>query len=173
MTHPPDISERWVILGRVTGLYGVRGWVRVASYTDPLTNLLRYAPLYLQQGATRQRVQVAERQTRPPDLLLRFEQVTDRTAAAALLTADVVIPRAQLPSLPAGEYYWADFYGLAVVTTQGVPLGQVSSILETPANAVLVVQGERERLLPLLIGSVITEVDLAQQRLVVDWDPEF
>ncbi len=160
-------------MGRVTGLFGVRGWVRVVSYTDPPANLLRYTPLYLRQGAERQVVQIAERQLRSQEILLRFAQIADRAAAAALLKGELVIARSQLPPLPSGEYYWTDLYGLAVTTTQGIALGRVSDIMETPANAVLVVQGERERLLPLLLGSVVLDVDLTQQRMTVDWDPEF
>jgi len=78
-----------------------------------------------------------------------------------------------LPAPAAGEYYWADLVGLKVVTTEGVELGQVEHMMATGANDVMVVKGERERLLPFLPGRFVNEVDLAGGRIVVDWDPDF
>ena len=85
----------------------------------------------------------------------------------------VVIERAQLPPVETGEYYWADLEGLSVVTTQGVNLGVVDYLLETGANDVLVVKGDRERLIPFLRDQTIKSVDLTQSQIIVDWDPDF
>jgi 16S rRNA processing protein RimM len=145
----------------------------VVSYTDPPANLLSYTPLYLQQGEERQLIQLAEKQVRAKDLRVRLEGITDRTAAVACLGAELVVPRSQLPPLPPGEYYWVDLQGLQVHTQTGVSLGKVTEVFDTPANAVLVVQGERERLLPLVLGTVVLDVDLAQGLMRVDWDPDF
>jgi 16S rRNA processing protein RimM len=78
-----------------------------------------------------------------------------------------------LPPAPEGEYYWTDLIGLTVINREGVTLGQVDHLLETGANDVLVVKGERERLIPFLLELVVLEVDLAQRMLRVDWEEDF
>ena len=78
-----------------------------------------------------------------------------------------------MPALESGEYYWADLMGLEVSTRQGDILGVVEKILETGANDVLVIRGEREHLVPYVPGQYVLSVDLAASVMVVDWDPEF
>ncbi len=105
-------------------------------------------------------------------LIARLEGCTDRDQAHALIGAEIAIDLAQLPALGAGEYYWAQLEGLRVVNLQGVELGRVSHLLETGANDVLVVKGEREHLIPY-IGAVIRAVDTEAGLIRVDWDPDF
>jgi len=87
--------------------------------------------------------------------------------------AEVWIARSSLPAAAPGEYYWADLEGLAVATVEGVDLGVVDHLVATGANDVLVVQGERQRLIPFVTGQFVVSIDLAARRIVVDWDPEF
>jgi 16S rRNA processing protein RimM len=103
----------------------------------------------------------------------RFEGIEDRDAAAGLIGAEIAVPREQLPPAEAGEYYWVDLVGLEVVTSEGESLGHVDHLLETGAHDVLVVAGERERLIPYTPGVHVLEVDLDGGRIVVEWDPEF
>jgi 16S rRNA processing protein RimM len=102
-----------------------------------------------------------------------LEGIDSRELAAQWINHEVAVRCEQLLPLNEGEYYWADLIGLRVVTKEGVELGQVERLLETGANDVLVVQGERERLIPFLTGLVVKQVDLAQGLLTVDWDPDF
>ena len=104
----PDLVE----VGRITGLYGVRGWVRVASFTDPVTNLLDYNPWYLERGGRRECFEVLEGKPHGAGLVVHLERCPQREDAAALVGAGVAIPRAALPALEEGEYYWADLLGL-------------------------------------------------------------
>jgi 16S rRNA processing protein RimM len=90
-----------------------------------------------------------------------------------LIDCDIAVQREQLPALESGEYYWTDLQGLRVVNLEGVELGVVSHLFETGANDVLVVRGERERLIPYTTGEAIQEVDLDHGQITVDWDPEF
>jgi len=158
-----------VVLGRITGVYGVRGWVRVFSETDPRENVLRYSPWYV-DGEPRQ---VAEGRRHGKGLVARLKGCEDRDQAAALMGREIVIRRDQLPPPSADEFYWADLEGLRVETVDGVSLGNVSHLLATGANDVLVVRGERERLLPFVWEQVITDVDFDAGLIRVDWDPEF
>jgi 16S rRNA processing protein RimM len=168
-----DDAEGLVVLGRVSGLYGVRGWVKVFSFTEPRDRILGYSPWLLREsGAWRERVVTAGR-PQGKGLVAALEGVTDRDQARLLMGAEIAVRPEQLPELEEGEYYWRDLIGLQVATTAGADLGTVTGLLETGANDVLVVRGERERLVPFLPGRVVTAVDLAAGTLTVDWDPDF
>ncbi len=112
-------------------------------------------------------------------LIARLEGITDRNMAAALVGQDIGVPRDQLPQSGGGEFYWRDLIGLRVFQSEGADLGKVVKMLETGANDVLVVRGDsnsldrRERLIPWLPGDVVTDVNLAEGHLTVDWDPDF
>ncbi len=165
---------RQLVVGRISGLFGVRGWVKIYSWTEPRENILEY-PVWLirtPRGEWQPR-RLAEGQRHGKGVIARLESVEDRDQAALLMGAEIAIPREELPELPEGEYYWCDLEGLAVETPDGVPLGRVQRLMETGANDVLVVRGDRERLIPWIMGDVIREVDLQSGRIVADWDPGF
>ncbi|MFU8820806.1 MAG: ribosome maturation factor RimM [Gammaproteobacteria bacterium] len=166
-------DQRRVVLGKVGGLYGVRGWVKLWSFTDPVENLLDYRELELGREGDWRPARLVEGRRQGQALVARFDDCADRDQAALLVGAEVSVMRDRLPEPGAGEYYWADLVGLAVVTTGGVELGRVESMMATGANDVMVVKGDRERLVPFLPGQYVNEVDLAGGRIVVDWDPEF
>jgi len=155
-------------VGRIVGLYGVRGWVKVHSYCRPPEEIFDYRDWWI--GGTPMRLAGGRPQGR--GLVASLEGVTDRDAAAQLVGQDVAIPLAAMPPAGPGEYYWAELEGLAVYTRDGTALGRVSHLIETGANDVLVVRGERERLIPFL-PDVVLEVDRAAGTIRVDWDPEF
>jgi 16S rRNA processing protein RimM len=106
-------------------------------------------------------------------IVVRLEGCRDRESAVALRHAMVAVPRSALPEPEAGEYYWHDLIGLTVMTTDGVELGHVDHLFETGANDVLVVQGDRERLIPWIQDQVVQRIDLTDGRMIVDWDPSF
>jgi 16S rRNA processing protein RimM len=163
-----------VILGKITGLYGVRGWVKVYSHTEPRANIVKYSPWLIRKpGADWQEITVRSGKAHGKGVVAQLQGVNDRDQAAQLMGAEIAVPRSQLPAAAEGEYYWADLVGLHVVNLEGVELGKVSHLMETGANDVLVVKGERERLIPFLQPDVVTEVDLDTGRIQVDWDPEF
>ena len=162
-----------VILGKVGAVFGVRGWVKLWSYTDPPENLLQYREVELGRGGDWSAVELAEGRTHGEGLVGRFAGIEDRDAAAALVCAELGVAREALPATDEGEFYWTDLVGLEVVTRDGVSLGRVSGMMATGANDVMVVAGDRERLLPFLPGRCVDEVDLAGGRIVVDWDPDF
>lgn len=163
----------WVVLGQIRGLYGVQGWVKVFSHTQPRGRILDYDPLYLRIRGEWQVVEIEEGRLQGKGVVLKLSGYDNRDVAAGLLGCDIAIRREQLPPLPAGEYYWAELKGLRVVTGDGVELGKIERLFETGANDVIVVAGERERLIPFLQGKVIKRIDLEQGVMQVDWDPTF
>ena len=162
-----------VRVGEITGVFGVRGELKLRSHTDPPLAIGRYRPWTLRLRG--QDTQLAQPKLRPhgKGLLLSIEGVGDRDAAEALVGSEVWVPRSAFPVPAEGEFYWVDLEGLEVTTLDGLPLGKVSHLFSTGANDVMVVVGERERLIPFLRPDVIRDIDLAAARIRVDWDPEF
>jgi 16S rRNA processing protein RimM len=168
-------AGRRVLVGRIVGLYGVQGWLKIESWTEPRTQIFKYQP-WLLEKAPGEVMEIAGITGRPQGkgLICQLPGVDDRDAAAALVGKDIHVARELLPPPAKDEYYWVDLEGLEVVTTEGVSLGRVSHLFATGANDVVVVRdGTRERLVPFVQGTYVRSVDLSGGRMVVDWDPEF
>ena len=163
-------SQR-VVMGRIGGLFGVRGWVKVISYASSPEGLLRYEPWQICVGGAWMVLRVNDGRRHGKGLVAQFAGYADRDAACELVGAEIAVERSQLEAPAENEYYWADLIGSAVVTRDGTDFGRVDHLIETGANDVLVVRGERgETLIPFVIGRYVLEVDLAQRRIVVDWE---
>lgn len=166
-------QDNRLIIGKISGIYGVKGWVRVFSETSPRNNILNYSPwqvLIKDQWVT---MAVKEGRDHNKGIVVQLEGYDDRDIARDLIGAQIAISRDRLGTPEESEYYWADLIGCRVVTTEGVELGHIDHLFETGANDVIVIKGERERLIPFIQGQVIKNIDLEQQLLEVDWDPEF
>ena len=162
-----------VVMGRLVGVHGVRGWLKVESYTQPRANIFRYSPWYLEDADSWRETAVSDGRPQGKGLVVKLEGIDDRDAAAAMIGTDVAVRREQLPALDGEDYYWSDLIGLSVVTTRGENLGVVHNLMETGANDVLIVRGDRERLVPYVRGRVVTAIDLDAGRIEVDWDADF
>lgn len=161
-----------VVLGRISGLFGVRGWVKVYSYTEPREAVLNYGRWLLSDRDGWQEATVAEGRRHGKSIIARLAGVVDRDQAAELIGTEIAVWRDALPETEDGEFYWSDLEGLTVTHRDGTELGKVAYLLETGANDVLVVQGETERLIPFVMDDVILGVDLANGRIEVDWEWE-
>lgn len=162
-----------VVLGRISGLYGVKGWVRIYSYTSPRSNILNYSTWFLGRGEEWERRGLEAGRPHGKGVVAKIAGCDDRDQAASLVHREIAVERSQLPEAAPGEYYWADLQGLKVVTPDGVDLGVIDRLFETGANDVIVVKGDRERLIPFLQGDVVRAVDLTEGVMTVDWDPAF
>jgi 16S rRNA processing protein RimM len=168
------VTDRLVEIGRIVGLYGVQGWVRLESYTDPRKGIFAYQPWLLTFGDGERKVDGVQGRELGNGIVAKLAGYDDRDAAATLVGATIRIRRAQLPKPKRGEYYWTDLEGLEVETIDGHLLGKVVQLLATGANDVLVVRdGTRERMIPFVPGQFVREVDLEHGRISVDWDPDF
>ncbi|HIO91473.1 MAG TPA: ribosome maturation factor RimM [Leucothrix mucor] len=169
-------SSDYIHMGEISGVFGVKGWVKVFSHTAPREKIVKYKTWLLSrsQGDDKyQSIKVLNGRRQGKVVVAQLEGVTDPDQAYKLIGTDIVIERSQLGRLNKGEYYWSELEGLAVVTTTGVDLGKVSWLFETGNNNVLVVKGDRERYIPYITGEVVISVDLQTSQMVVDWDPEF
>ncbi len=160
-------------VGKIAGVFGVKGWLKIASYTNPKDNILSYQPWLLQKGSEEKSVKVSAGQLQAKGVIVQLDGITDRDQGLQLMGWDIYINHQQLPPPNKGEYYWADLVGLSVENTEGVQLGKIDSLMETGANDILLVKGDKERAIPFLQGSVVKSIDLAASKLVVDWDADF
>lgn len=174
VSDPP--ADR-VVVGRVVGVHGVKGWLKVLSFTEDEASLFDYQPWWVKMPDGWQRLEVDGHRAVARGFLAHVAGIDDRDQAALYRQRDISVPVAVLPATADGDYYWYQLEGLAVTSHwrgSETPLGVVTRLVETGANDVLVVKDDQgyERLLPY-IDQVVTEVDLENGQMRVEWDPEF
>lgn len=173
-TGRPTPPQKRILLGRVMGAFGVRGEVKLESWTEPRSGIFRYPSWILRtpSGEERELTGARGRDT-GKHVIATIPGIDDRDAAELARGTEIYVPREALPPPASGEYYWVDLEGLRVQTVDGVDLGRVVQMLSTGANDVMLVQGERERMLPFVQPDYVTAVDFETGTITVDWDPEF
>lgn len=174
-----NTTNNIAVLGQLTSVYGVKGWLKVYSHTDPMENILSYSPWLLKIEGQWKPVEVEASKKHGKGLIAKLVGVSDRDVARQFCGAEIAVDRSLLPQLEAGEYYWSQLEKLSVYTLNGELLGRVSHLIETGSNDVLVVRGNaesidrKERMIPYLPDQVIKEINLEAGTMRVDWDPEF
>lgn len=166
-------NPRLIEAGKVIGAFGVRGWIKIYSYTAVPGNILRYLPWALDVRGLKTPVELVESALHSSVVVARLKGFDDRAQAETLKNARIYIPRNVFPELADGSFYWDDLIGLSVSTIAGHQLGRVSRLMETGANDVMVVKGDRERLIPFVMGAYVKAVDTVGGAITVDWDPDF
>ncbi|MEP0203318.1 MAG: ribosome maturation factor RimM [Halioglobus sp.] len=176
----PDPDE-WLLAGKITGCHGIKGWVKIHSFTEPMENFLGFGGWMLNDREGLRPICFDTGKRQGKGLVAHIKGVDDRTLAESFKGYKVWIARASLPSLDDGEYYWSQLQGLQVWCGEGeskVLLGVVDYLIDTGANDVLVIKAcegsldERERLIPYLVGDVVTRVGLDEAVIEVDWYPD-
>ena len=171
MTNPSR-SDGLVHFGRISGLFGVQGWVKVFSHARPREAIIGYSPWLVKLGGEWREVKVEEGRAQGKGVVAKLAGVDDRDQATRFVGAEIAIRLSQLPPLEKGEYYWAQLVGLEVVNLAGQSFGKVDRLFDTGANDVMVVRNGSERWVPATAG-VIREVDLEAGVMRVDWDADF
>jgi len=165
-------------IGRIAGVFGIKGWVKIESWTRPAENILEYADWQVGRSANWRAMHLVQGRSHGKGFIAQLADAngvvcSDRSEAERLAGSEIAILRGQLPPLAEGEYYWAELQGLEVRHLDGRVLGRVQEVIETPAHDVLAVAGERQRLIPFVVGPIVHKVDVAAGCIEVDWDPEF
>ena len=161
-----------ITLGEIVGVFGVKGWVKVFSETRPRQQIFKYSPWIIKLNGTISEVEVLDGRQQGKGLIASLKGYADCDAARQLIGAEILIAQDNLPATGIDEYYWSQLTGLSVINLQGTELGEVVNLFETGANDVLVVKGEKERLIPFTKFAVL-EVDLDSKNIIVDWDADF
>lgn len=163
-------NTEYVIVGKIGSTYGIKGWVKVLSYTESMTDILEYTPWYLEEGQAWKPVRIDDGHEYGKGLIVHITGFDNPETARALAGKVVAVQRAQLPALKKQEYYWTDLEGLTVIDQHGETLGKVIYLIETGSNDVLVVKGKTEFGIPYLLGNTVIRVDLEKKEIHVNWD---
>ena len=154
-------------------MFGVKGWLKIFANTDKKENILAYQPWFVERNNVRRAIKLKAGKLHGKTIIAQLENVENRNEAEMLVGCDIYATANQLPVLNNDEYYWSELTGLEVVSINGKNYGVIDHLLETGANDVIVVKGDRERLIPFVMGKVIRSVDLQGRQMVVDWEADF
>ncbi len=165
-------ESRLVVMGRILGPFGIQGWIKLKTFTESPDGLAGHCAWWLRTQQGWRSVGLEEFRVRPAAVSAKLEGVDDRDAAEMLRGVDVAVTREDLGEAAQGEFYWVDLVGLEVVNLQGESLGRVEELLRTGSSDVLVVLGDRERLIPF-VEAYVTLVEREAGRITVDWEAEY
>lgn len=165
-------NSKRLLVGTINGLFGVQGWVKIFSHTEPRKNILIYKPWHIQINGQWQILEFTNGRAQAKTIVAKIIDIDDREQARALIGTDVYIEKSQLLKLNEGEYYWEDLIGLEVIGQSGFVFGKVESLADTGANHVIIVRGDKEYWIPY-VEPFLIETDLEKQQILVDWDENF
>jgi 16S rRNA processing protein RimM len=171
-------QSEYILLGEISGVSGVKGWVKVFSHTDPREKITTYKQWFLQKkGDDWQAIKILNGRKQGKNIVAQLEGINTREQAESIKGTQIAIHQDQLEPLAKDKYYWKDLIGLQVETTEGINLGKIDWIFNTGSNSVLTIKEEslekKERMIPYLMGDVVISIDLTDNLMIVDWDPEF
>ena len=171
---PLNKSNRLVHLGKILSAHELKGWVKIKSDTSPPENLANFQQILIGNKDIWEKIELQDSRVQGKYITLKLKGCDDRNSAEKLMGKNISVYRSQLPELKAEEeFYWADLVGLSVENLLGVKLGLVDHLIETGSNDVLVVIGNKEHLVPFIWDDVVREVRFEENKIMVDWDPEF
>lgn len=172
-------TDKPMVVGRLGAVYGIKGWMKINSFTDIPEGIFNYSPWLIEQKGEWVEVALEDCKRHGKGLIAKLVGIDVREEAQSLTGAEIAINADQLPELE-DEFYWRDLIGCSVETDKGYTLGKVTDMMETGSNDVLVIKanatdafGKKERLVPYLDGQVIISVDITAQKIIVNWDPSF
>ena len=175
------MPDDYILLGEISGVSGLKGWVKVFSHTSPRLQITEYKQWFLKKKGSEewQAVKVKGGKAQGKNIIASIEGVRYRDQAEALIGSTIAIKSDQLEKLSEGEYYWKDLIGLNVENTEGVKLGEIDWLFNTGSNDVIIIKGRNadgekvEHLVPYIIDEYVVSVSLEDSLMVVNWDPDF
>ncbi|NOQ93040.1 MAG: ribosome maturation factor RimM [Methylophaga sp.] len=169
-------SDEFVLLGKISGVFGVKGWMKIFSFTEPRKNILSYSPIYMSKKGEWVEMKVSGGRVQGKGVVLGLVDVTDPDQVFPLIGSELAIKRSQLKPTARDEFYWSQLIGLTVINLNDETLGQVDSLLETGAHDVLLVKDKErktEQLIPFVMEEVVQLVDLDKGLIQVDWELDY
>ncbi|MCH2476960.1 MAG: ribosome maturation factor RimM [Gammaproteobacteria bacterium] len=164
-------SDKKILVGKISNPHGIKGWVKVISFTDPIENILSYKQWIISDKETEKTYYLEDSRVQGNKIVIKLENVNDRNDADLLKNLQIQVNRSDLPELDQNSYYWEDLVDFNVIDIKGNHVGKVDSLFRTGSNDVLVIIDEtKERLLvPFIMEEVIKYVDLAKELISIDW----
>ena len=179
MVNSLEVKNKRVVLGQIGKVHGIKGWLNLNSFTVPPENILDYSHLTVEIEDNLEILEIDQFRQKADGLIVHFSGYDTPEVARKLIGLKVVLSSNYLPELDDGDYYWHEIEGMEVLNQNGVNFGKIAHLMETGANDVLVVKpgkcsvDDRERLIPYLKGSVITNIDSMNRKITVDWEIDF
>jgi 16S rRNA processing protein RimM len=173
MTMNPAYTEQKIIIGRFGSPFGVKGWIKVHSFTDPEENLLTYANWYISERNIWSLIKHDDYAKHSKGWIVHLVGYDTPEAVRFLASTDIAIAHSDLPPLAEEEFYMSDIVGFSAINLEGVTLGEVMGFVDSGAHELLVITGEKEYLIPLIKGRFLKAVDKAKQQITVDWSADF
>lgn len=169
-----------VVLGKLGSCHGIKGWLKITTYTDSVEGIFDYSPWLIKEQGEWREVKVTQWRFQGKAVIAELEGVTTREQAQMLTNCEIAVPAEDMLDLPVDEFYWRDLIGCEVVNINGYNMGKVQQIVETGSNDVLLVKanakdgfGKVERMIPFVTEQFIQSVDISAKQILVDWDPDF
>ncbi len=172
MSSAPHSNEKKLLVGKINGFFGIQGWVKVFSYTEPRVNILSYTPWSIDVDGELKKIEIKTGREQSKTIIANIKGIDTREESQKLIGKDIYIDKEQLPKLKKGEYYWHELIGFEVFNQDKEKLGLVDYFVETGSNNVLVVKGKKERWIPY-IEPYLVSVDSLNKVIFVDWDKDF
>jgi 16S rRNA processing protein RimM len=168
-------NKKRLLIGQINGLFGVQGWVKIFSHSFPRENILTYRPWHIQVDGVWTTLDILKGRKQGKTIVAQLKGVNNREVARAYIGVEIYIERAQLPKLAAGEYYWDELIGLQVSNQQGIILGEITQMVDTGSNNVMVIKAknnQKEHWVPYIEPFLIA-VEMDKRQILVDWDEDF
>ena len=164
-------SEKKILIGKISNPHGIKGWVKVISFTDPIENILSYKKWIISDEEREKTYSLEDSRVQGNKIVIKLENINNRNDADLLKNSVIHVNRSDLPELDENSYYWEDLVDFNVIDIKGNPMGKVDSLFRTGSNDVLVIIDEtKERLLvPFIMEEVIKYVDLTKELISIDW----
>ena len=172
MSKAPHLDDKKLLVGKINGFFGLQGWVKLLSYTDPRKNILSYQPWYFLSDGVYEKIEVTNGREQSKTIVAHIKDVDNREQSQVFIGKDIYIDKEQLPKLNPGEHYWYEMIGFEVINQHNEKLGVVDYFVETGSNNVLVTKGKKGYWIPYIEPFLIS-TNAETKQIIVDWDEDF
>ena len=167
-------DDKKIYLGKITGVHGIKGWLKIQSFSSPPENILNYPSWIINNQGEEDFYSIEKGRKQNNKIVVKLETIDDRNTAESLINSKIQILRSDLPKLPNENYYWSDLVGLSVLNSEEKVIGKIESLIETGANDVMVIITLKDEriLIPFVMHEIIKEVNVELSYIKIDWSIE-
>ncbi len=167
-------DDKKIYLGKITGVHGIKGWLKIQSFSSPPENILNYPSWIINNQGEEELYSIEQGRKQNNKIVVKLGKIDDRNTAESLINSKIQILRSDLPKLSNENYYWSDLVGLSVLNSEEKVIGKIESLIETGANDVMVINTLKDEriLIPFVMHEIIKEVNVEQNYIKIDWSIE-